>query len=194
MVGARFTQDARVKGVMLTGSNATAATIAKDLAERPGGIIPLVAETGGMNAMIVDSTALTEQVVQDVVDSAFKSAGQRCSALRVLYLQEEVADKTIAMLQGAMKQLSIGDPALLQTDVGPVIDAQAHARLSAHVDYLQSINATLHYSCIAHGQHDQGTFFMPRCYEISHISQLKEEVFGPILHIIRYKQSDLDAV
>jgi len=194
VAGEKVVSDNRVDAVMLTGSNATAKAIYAKLAARDGAIIPLIAETGGMNAMIVDSTALTEQVVQDMVDSAFQSAGQRCSALRVVFIQDEVADKTITMLQGAMQELVVGDPALLQTDVGPVIDDRAKGFLDKHLEYLSSINAKLVYQVPNLSKHKKGTFFMPRAYEIEGINLLKEEVFGPVLHIIRYKNKDLDKV
>ena len=192
--GSPVVADSRVDAVMLTGSNSTAKTISRTLAERDGPIIPLVAETGGMNAMIVDSTALTEQVVTDIIDSAFKSAGQRCSALRVVYIQDEVYTKTINMLKGAMEELVVGDPTFLQTDVGPVIDLRAKGFLDDHVEYLSSTNAKLIYKVSNHLDHKAGTFFMPRAYEISSINELKEEVFGPILHIVRFKMKDLDKV
>lgn len=194
IAGEAVVADNRVDAVMLTGSTATAKAIYQTLADREGAIVPLIAETGGMNAMIVDSTALTEQVVQDVVDSAFRSAGQRCSALRVLYIQEEVADKTIKMLQGAMKTLIVGDSKWLQTDVGPVIDARAAQMLQDHVEYLEGIDATLLYQVPRSAIHKKGTFFMPRAYEIERISALRGEVFGPILHVIRYRHRDLDQV
>lgn len=194
IAGEEVVADNRVDTVMLTGSTATAKAIYRTLADREGAIVPLIAETGGMNAMIVDSTALTEQVVQDVIDSAFRSAGQRCSALRVLYIQEEVAEKTIAMLQGAMKTLLVGDARWLQTDVGPVIDARAVAMLQDHVAYLETIDARLLYQVPSNATHKKGTFFMPRVYEIGGISALQGEVFGPILHVVRYRHSDLDQV
>jgi RHH-type proline utilization regulon transcriptional repressor/proline dehydrogenase/delta 1-pyrroline-5-carboxylate dehydrogenase len=194
IAGSPIVSDQRVDAVMLTGSNNTAKTIYKTLAERDGSIVPLVAETGGMNAMIVDSTALTEQVVTDVVESAFKSAGQRCSALRVLYVQEEVYSKTIEMLEGAMKELVVGDPEYLKTDVGPVIDERAKGFLDKHLEYLEDINANLIYQIPANAEHNKGTFFMPRAYEIDSISLLKEEVFGPILHVVKFKMKNLDKV
>ena len=194
IAGEAVVADSRVDAVMLTGSTATAKTIYRTLASREGAIVPLIAETGGMNAMIVDSTALTEQVVQDVIDSAFRSAGQRCSACRVLYIQEEVADKTIEMLQGAMKTLVVGDSMWLKTDVGPVIDTRAVKMLEDHVEYLESIEATLLYQVPSNAQHKKGTFFMPRAYEIERIGALRGEVFGPILHVIRYRYRDLDQI
>ena len=144
--------------------------------------------------MLVDSTALPEQVVADVVSSAFNSAGQRCSALRVLFLQDDVADKIIKMLQGAMAELQIGDPALLNTDVGPVIDADAKAMLEKHVKYLQEQNAKLIYEVKLNDNTKHGTFFAPRAYEIPNLKTLKREVFGPILHVVRYRRENLDQV
>lgn len=194
IAGAPIVADHRVDAVMLTGSNNTAKVIYKTLAERDGAIVPLVAETGGMNAMIVDSTALTEQVITDVVESAFKSAGQRCSALRVLYVQEDVYDKTLKMLEGAMQELVVGDPMLLKTDVGPVIDDRAKGFLENHMEYLENIKAKLIYEMPKNNEHKSGTFFMPRAYEIESISLLKEEVFGPILHVVKFKMKEIDKV
>ena len=180
-----------LKAVMLTGSTLTGKTIAKTLVNRPGEIIPIIAETGGQNAMLVDSTALPEQVVQDIIDSAFKSAGQRCSALRVLYLQEEIFGKVINMLKGAMNNIQIGLPTDVATDVGPMIDDRALATMFDHTKYLESLNAEKIASCaIPDGL--QGNYFAPSVYEISSITQLKGEVFGPILHVVRFKFEDLD--
>jgi RHH-type transcriptional regulator, proline utilization regulon repressor / proline dehydrogenase / delta 1-pyrroline-5-carboxylate dehydrogenase len=193
VVGEPLVADNRVQGVMLTGSTRTAQVIAQNLAARSGPIVPLIAETGGQNVMIVDSTALPEQVVVDVVDSAFKSAGQRCSACRVLYLQAEIADHIIELLVGAMSLIRMGDPLYFSTDIGPVIDDQARDHLRNHVQYLDSIGAT----CLAHCQMPEGiegSFFPPHLYEIESLSQLKDEVFGPILHVVRYERSDLNAV
>jgi RHH-type transcriptional regulator, proline utilization regulon repressor / proline dehydrogenase / delta 1-pyrroline-5-carboxylate dehydrogenase len=192
--GTPIVTSSNVQAVMLTGSNATAKSISKDLSSREGAIVPLIAETGGMNSMIVDSTALTEQVVQDVIDSAYKSAGQRCSALRVLYVQEEVFDKTVIMLKGAMAELIIGDPSCLNVDVGPVIDERAYNALMSHVEYLSATDAELLYETPSESSYEKGTFFMPRMYKISGIELLKEEVFGPVLHIVSYKLKDLDKV
>ncbi len=197
-VGQTIVPDERVQAIMFTGSTETGSWISQKLAERQGDPVPLIAETGGQNCMVVDSTALPEQVVDDVIASGFQSAGQRCSALRVLFVQEEVADKIITMIKGAMQELHVGDPAYLSTDVGPVIDKKALAALNEHVDYLSS-NGTLHYVCqspkladnIADDQHN---FFEPRLYEISDLSVLKKEVFGPIVHVIRYKANQLENV
>ncbi|MCH8536730.1 MAG: bifunctional proline dehydrogenase/L-glutamate gamma-semialdehyde dehydrogenase PutA [Alkalimonas sp.] len=191
-VGEHIVPDERIQGVMFTGSTETGCWIARKLAERQGEPVPLIAETGGQNCMIVDSTALPEQVVDDVIASGFQSAGQRCSALRVLFLQDDIADEIIEMLVGAMKELRIGDPAFVRHDVGPVIDQKAHERLTNHVNYL-SDKATLHYAC-AMPDGDQHLFFAPHLYEISDLTLLEREVFGPVVHIVRYKAQELDTV
>ena len=199
-VGQHIVPDERIKAVMFTGSTETGSWIARKLAERipsQGDVIPLIAETGGQNCMIVDSTALPEQVVDDVVTSGFQSAGQRCSALRVLFLQDDVADKVITMIKGAMQELNIGDPALLSTDVGPVIDKKALNALNEHVNYLTSLGAKakVHYSCKAPENLDfDHNFFAPRLVEIEHLSLLKKEVFGPVVHVIRYRAEELEQV
>jgi RHH-type proline utilization regulon transcriptional repressor/proline dehydrogenase/delta 1-pyrroline-5-carboxylate dehydrogenase len=197
VVGAALTSDARVKGVIFTGSTEVAQLINRTLAaraEKEGTDIPLVAETGGQNALIVDSSALPEQVVQDVLSSAFDSAGQRCSALRVLFLQEDIADKTIKMLKGAMLELRVGTPDRLSTDIGPVIDAEAQRNLLAHIERMRA-TARGHFalelpaSLTAHG-----TFVPPTVLEIGSLAELKHEVFGPVLHIVRYRRADLPQV
>lgn len=193
VVASPLVSDDRIKGVMLTGSTNTAKKIALNLAKRAGAIVPFVAETGGQNAMIIDSSALLEQSVKEVVESAFKSAGQRCSACRVLFLQQEIADEFIQMLKGAMQLLVIGDPMLLKTDVGPVIDKSAYNALENHVQYLTTINAKELFVCDVDDDLD-GFFFAPRAYEISGLDCLKEEVFGPVLHIVRYAREDIDKV
>jgi RHH-type transcriptional regulator, proline utilization regulon repressor / proline dehydrogenase / delta 1-pyrroline-5-carboxylate dehydrogenase len=180
-------------GVAFTGSTATAATINRALAARDGAILPLIAETGGVNAMVVDATALPEQVVDDVVTSAFTSAGQRCSALRVLYLQEEVADRTIAMLTGAMRCMVIGDPGQVATDVGPVISAAAQQRLRAHADRMRR-EAKLLYACDVPAGLEHGHFFAPHLFELKSLDQLRTEEFGPILHVARYRSGELAKV
>lgn len=186
-VGARLVADSRIAGVMFTGSTETAKLINRTLAQRDGAIIPFIAETGGQNAMIVDSSALPEQVVADVINSAFGSAGQRCSALRVLYLQEDVADKILTMLKGAMATLTVGDPRLLSTDVGPVIDAEAKAMLEQHQTQMKN-EAQIIYQCqLSEKEVTQGYFVAPTAYEIQDLSLLKREVFGPCLHVIRFK-------
>ncbi len=180
-------------GVAFTGSTATAASINRALADRDGAIVPLIAETGGVNAMIVDATALPEQVVDDAIASAFTSAGQRCSALRVLYLQEEVADRVIGMLTGAMKCLVIGDPGELSTDVGPVISEAALARLRQHAARMQQ-EARLLYACPLDEGHAMGHFMAPHLFELRAPDQLRTEEFGPILHVVRYKAGQLPEV
>ncbi|GAA0580113.1 bifunctional proline dehydrogenase/L-glutamate gamma-semialdehyde dehydrogenase PutA [Caenispirillum bisanense] len=192
-VGATLVKDPRVAGVAFTGSVEVAHIISRALAERAGGTAPLIAETGGQNAMIVDSSALPEQVIRDAILSAFGSAGQRCSALRVMYVQEDVADGMIAMLKGAMEELTVGDPALLTTDVGPVIDDDARAGLLAHAARMDR-DARLIHRVDVPAACDGGTFFAPVAYEIRDISVLEREVFGPVLHVVRYKASELDAV
>ncbi|MCF8474630.1 MAG: bifunctional proline dehydrogenase/L-glutamate gamma-semialdehyde dehydrogenase PutA [Emcibacter sp.] len=192
-VGAKLVADERISGVAFTGSTDTAKIINRTLANRDGAIVPLIAETGGQNVMIVDSTALPEQVVDDAISSAFQSAGQRCSALRVLYLQEDVADKIIDMLKGALACLKIGDPMLLSTDVGPVIDQSACQMLQNHVNRMDR-EARLIAKLEVPDSCSGGTFFAPHIYEIASLDQLKAEVFGPVLHIIRYKAKNLDQV
>ncbi|MFT5711082.1 MAG: RHH-type proline utilization regulon transcriptional repressor/proline dehydrogenase [Halioglobus sp.] len=192
-VGGAVLADPRLAGVAFTGSTGTAKLINQKLAQRDGPIIPLIAETGGLNVMLVDSTALPEQVVDDVITSAFHSAGQRCSALRVLYLQEDIADNVVAMLKGAMRELKIGNPAALSTDIGPVIDLDARHMLEQHQQRMKS-EATLLAACELDSSHLGGYFVAPQVYEIERLSQLEHEVFGPILHVIRYKVSDVPRV
>ncbi|GAB4392170.1 MAG: bifunctional proline dehydrogenase/L-glutamate gamma-semialdehyde dehydrogenase PutA [Kiloniellaceae bacterium] len=190
-IAAPLVSDPRVSGVAFTGSTETARLINKALAERPGPIVPLIAETGGQNAMLVDSTALPEQVVEDVLTSSFQSAGQRCSALRVLFLQSDVADKMLTMLKGAMEELVVGDPALLATDVGPVIDEEARAMLEAHKAKMARAAKPVYEAALppdcAHG-----CFVAPAAYEIESIDVLEREVFGPILHVVRYRADRLE--
>ena len=180
-------------GVAFTGSTATAATINRALANRDGPIVPLIAETGGVNAMIVDSTALPEQVVDDVVASSFTSAGQRCSALRVLYLQEEIADRVIEMLVGAMKCLKVGNPADAATDVGPVISAEAVRRLAAHAVRMKQ-EAVLVHACAVDQTHAHGHFFPPHLFQLQALDQVRTEEFGPILHVARFRSGKLPDV
>lgn len=176
LVGEYLLKDLRIKGVLFTGSTQTARRINLMLAHRDGPIIPFIAETGGQNAMIVDSSALPEQVVQDVITSSFKSAGQRCSALRVLFIQDDIADKVITMLQGAMAELEIGEPANYATDVGPVIDATAKDDLLTHVARMDK-EAKKIYEVSLPAHTERGWFFAPRAYEIDNIKVLTEEVF-----------------
>lgn len=192
-VGGRAVADPRVAGVAFTGSTDTARLINQTLAARPGPIATLIAETGGQNAMIVDSSALPEQVVKDVVMSAFNSAGQRCSALRVLFLQNEIAPRVIELLTGYMQELRIGDPALLSTDVGPVIDRDALGLLEEHVSKMAQTGKIIH-QCKVSEESAHGTFLAPVAVEIDNIGLLEKEVFGPVLHIVRYKATDLDKV
>jgi RHH-type transcriptional regulator, proline utilization regulon repressor / proline dehydrogenase / delta 1-pyrroline-5-carboxylate dehydrogenase len=193
IVGAALVKDARADGVAFTGGTDTGIAINRALAARDGPIAKLIAETGGLNAMIVDSSALPEQVVDDALSSAFDSSGQRCSALRVLFLQEEVADETLKMLLGAARELKIGDPFDYATDVGPVIDEEARAALEAHKARMRKearelldlpLNADL-----AHG-----TYVAPAIYEIPAITMLSREVFGPILHVVRFSGDRLSEV
>lgn len=193
-IGAALIQDERVKAVLFTGSTQTARFINQTLAARTGAIIPLIAETGGQNAMIADSSALPEQLVVDVINSAFGSAGQRCSALRVLFLQDDIADKVIKMLQGAMAELKVGDPMQLDTDVGPVIDYDAVEMLEKHAAHMARESQLIYQVRMLEDATEHGSFFAPQAYEIDHISRLTHEVFGPILHIIRYKAHEIDNV
>ncbi|MBW4049974.1 MAG: bifunctional proline dehydrogenase/L-glutamate gamma-semialdehyde dehydrogenase PutA [Proteobacteria bacterium] len=193
LFGATALTHPALAGVAFTGSTATAATINRTLAGREGPIVPLIAETGGVNAMIVDATALPEQVVDDVIASAFTSAGQRCSALRVLYLQEEIAERVLQMLVGAMKCLKIGDPADPATDVGPVISADARQRLRQHAQRMMR-EAKLLYSCPVDHCEETGYFFAPRLFELQSAGQQKTEEFGPILHVFRYRAEALGQV
>ena len=192
-VGAALTKDPRVDGVAFTGSTDTAWAINRSLAARNAPIAALIAETGGQNALIADSSALPEQLVRDVIASAFDSAGQRCSAARVLFVQDDVADRVIEMLAGAMDQLTVGDPALLSTDVGPVIDHDALKLLEDHAARMDR-EARLIRKVELPAECEHGTYFAPRAYEISSLSQLTREVFGPVLHVVRWKASELDRV
>ncbi len=192
-IGARMVADPRIAGISFTGSTETARRIARSLADRPGPLATFIAETGGQNAMLVDSSALPEQVVADVVLSAFNSAGQRCSALRVLFLQDEIADRVLRLLAGFMDELELGDPALLSTDVGPVIDAGAAAALEEHAASIAR-GAPWSHRVRRQGWHERGTFVAPLAVEIDSISRLEEEVFGPILHVVRYSSGSLDKV
>jgi RHH-type proline utilization regulon transcriptional repressor/proline dehydrogenase/delta 1-pyrroline-5-carboxylate dehydrogenase len=189
-IGGRLVGHAAVAGVAFTGSTATAWAINRALAAKRGPIVPLIAETGGINTMIVDATALPEQVVDDAATSAFRSAGQRCSALRLMAVQEDVADKIIHMLAGAAAEFAIGNPRDPATHIGPVIDAQARARLLAHVDAMKK-TARVHYAGQAPAR---GSFVAPHIFELARVEDLTEEVFGPILHVVRYPASGLEAL
>lgn len=192
-VGAALVADERVVGVAFTGSTETAKQINRTLSTKEGAIATLIAETGGQNAMIVDSTALPEQVIVDVIHSAFSSAGQRCSALRVLYLQQDVADRMIELLQGAMAELSVGNPVLHETDIGPVIDGEARGHLQAHVNCMKQSAIVLAETPLS-TDCNNGYFIAPVAFEIQSIRELNREHFGPILHVIRYASSELDRV
>jgi len=197
-VGETLLPDPRIKAVMFTGSTQTGTLISKILAQRGGEQVPLIAETGGQNCMIVDSTALPEQVVDDVIASGFQSAGQRCSAMRVLFVHEKIADNVIRMIKGALAELHIGDPGLLETDVGPVIDSKALHALTSHVTYMDTQisakRAQLLYQSDLGSLAEKGHFFAPRLYEIDHIDVLEKEVFGPVVHVIRFKGNDVNGL
>ena len=184
---------AALAGVAMTGSTATALTINRSLAARGGAIVPLIAETGGLNAMIVDSTALPEQVVDDVVSSAFMSAGQRCSALRLLFLQDDIADQVLEMIAGAMDELVIGDPADLRTDLGPVITLEAAAGLAAHAERMHR-EARVLKVCKLGEASTHGSFFAPHLIELKSAGQLMREEFGPMLHVVRYRSGEIAEV
>jgi len=190
-VGAALTSDPRIAGVAFTGSTETAQRINRALSQRNGEPATLIAETGGQNAMIVDSTALPEQVVKDAVLSGFASAGQRCSALRVLCLQQDIADRIIDLLKGAMAELRMGDPELHSTDIGPVIDESAQAGLLAHIERMKT-HAKLLAQTPLPGNTKRGTFVPPTAIEISNIDQIGREQFGPIIHVLRYEARHLD--
>ncbi|MFK3875443.1 trifunctional transcriptional regulator/proline dehydrogenase/L-glutamate gamma-semialdehyde dehydrogenase [Pantoea agglomerans] len=197
-VGAQLTGDVRVRGVMFTGSTAVATLLQRNLAGRldqHGRPVPLIAETGGMNAMIVDSSALTEQVVIDIVASAFDSAGQRCSALRLLCIQEDVADHTLKMLRGAMAECRMGNPERFSTDIGPVIDAEAKANIDRHIQAMRNKGFTV-YQAVQENPQDSkewnsGTFVKPTLIELDQVSDLDKEIFGPVLHVVRFTRNNL---
>jgi RHH-type transcriptional regulator, proline utilization regulon repressor / proline dehydrogenase / delta 1-pyrroline-5-carboxylate dehydrogenase len=192
-VGAALTADSRIAGVCFTGSTDTAKLIQRSLAARDGAVVPLIAETGGLNAMIADSSSLPEQLVQDVLTSAFNSAGQRCSALRVLLVQEEIASRVCQLIAGAMETLKLGDPGQLSTDIGPVIDEASLAVLRWHEDKLAR-EAKLIGNAPSSSHLANGLFFAPCAYEIPSFDWLTGEVFGPILHIVKYREADLEKV
>jgi RHH-type proline utilization regulon transcriptional repressor/proline dehydrogenase/delta 1-pyrroline-5-carboxylate dehydrogenase len=180
-VGARLVAHPTIAGVVFTGSTEVARSINRALAAKDSPIVPLIAETGGINAMIADATALPEQVADDVVTSAFRSAGQRCSALRLLFLQEDVADRMIEMIAGAARELRIGDNSDGATHVGPVIDAEARQRLDAHIARMSTM-ARVHLA----GTAPPGNYVAPHIFELASAGELTDEVFGPILHVVRY--------
>ncbi|MCX2758464.1 bifunctional proline dehydrogenase/L-glutamate gamma-semialdehyde dehydrogenase PutA [Vibrio sp. Sgm 22] len=192
-IGSALTSHDAIAGVAFTGSTPTAQRINVSLASRNAKPVPFIAETGGQNAMIVDSTALPEQVVRDVIRSAFASAGQRCSALRVLYIQEDIADRVIALIHGAMDELSVGIPHLHKTDVGPVIDENAKQKLMTHLENMNNTQKKVAQLSLGTDS-EHGDFVPPSAFEIDDISCLKEEQFGPVLHIVRFKASELAQV
>ena len=197
-VGAQLVADPRVQGVMFTGSTEVARLLQATLARRlspAGKPIPLIAETGGQNCMIVDSSALTEQVVNDVVVSAFDSAGQRCSALRVLCLQEEIADRVIHMLKGTMAEQRLGAPDALNVDIGPLIDAEARDGIARHIDAMRAKGRPVFQQArIGAGVLEQGSFIVPTLIELERIGELQREIFGPVLHVLRYRRQELGAL
>lgn len=191
VVGAALVADPRIAGVVFTGSVETAQIINRQLAARKGPIVPLIAETGGQNCMVVDSSALPEQAVDDIVLSAFGSAGQRCSALRVLLVQDDIADDLLKLLAGAMQELKLGDALSPDTDIGPVIDAEAQAGLLAHIEQMKK---TAKLVAVAPGTAAGGYFVPPHAFEISDLSVLTKEVFGPVLHVVRFTHGTLAAI
>lgn len=200
-IGAALVRDARLNSVLFTGSTAVAKSLQRTLADRldaHGQPAVLIAETGGMNAMIVDSSALTEQVVSDVMASAFDSVGQRCSALRLLCLQEDIAEATLNMLRGAMVQFRVGNPDSLATDCGPVIDDEARERIEQHIHLMQSEEHSVFraafgaQTCLASWR--QGTFVLPTLIELDQVARLQQEIFGPVLHVVRYAREGLDTL
>ena len=191
-VGSALTGDARIGGVIFTGSTEVARLINKALSKRDDNPV-LIAETGGQNAMIVDSTALPEQVCLDVLNSAFDSAGQRCSALRILCVQEDVADKMVNIIKGAMDELVVGKPTQLTTDIGPVIDAEAQQNLLAHINRMKGVAKAYHeVKTAADVDSNNSTFVRPILFELNNLNELQREVFGPVLHVVRYRASELD--
>ena len=195
-VGARLVADPRTHGVVFTGSTDVARSIQRQLAGRlnpDGSPVPLIAETGGQNALVVDSSALAEQVVADVLTSAFDSAGQRCSALRVLCLQDDVADRVLTMLRGGLAELSVGNPVRLSTDIGPVITAEARDGIAAHIEAMRKGGHTVHQAPLP-ASCAHGTFVAPAIIELDDLSALKREVFGPVLHVLRYGRDELDGL
>lgn len=191
VVGATLVADPRIAGVVFTGSTDTARAIARAMAAADAPIRPLIAETGGINAMVVESSALLEQVTADVLESCFRSAGQRCSALRVLCVQDEIAERLSEMIVGAAAELELGDPGLLSTDVGPVIDAEAKAALERHLNAIEAFGRRL-FALPLKPEHAHGSFFPPTVVAIDRIGRLTREPFGPILHIVRFRRAELD--
>jgi RHH-type proline utilization regulon transcriptional repressor/proline dehydrogenase/delta 1-pyrroline-5-carboxylate dehydrogenase len=192
-VGAALVADPRIGGVCFTGSLPVAQAINRSLAARSGAIVPLIAETGGVNAMIVDSSALPEQVIDAVVQSAFRSAGQRCSALRLLCVHEGIADAVIEMARGALAELKVGDPARYETDVGPLIDADAWSAISSNIERLRQAARCVGEAPLAQPRSAASRFVAPVAFEVAAIEDVKDEVFGPVLHVVRWR-GDVDAV
>src|SRR5205807_762428 len=192
-VGAPLVADPRIAGIAFTGSTETARRINLELARRPGPIVPFIAETGGQNAMIVDSSALAEQVVADVLASAFDSAGQRCSAARLLYVQADIADRLLAMLAGAMAELAIGDPGLIATDVGPVIDTAAQEALEHHAARMAHAGRLI-YRCVLPPGTEHGTYFAPQTFEIDSAAPLCDRAYHLDRHHRRRRQRHLAVV
>jgi RHH-type proline utilization regulon transcriptional repressor/proline dehydrogenase/delta 1-pyrroline-5-carboxylate dehydrogenase len=188
-IGAALVAHPDIAGVVFTGSTEVARSINRTLAAKDGPIVPLIAETGGINAMIVDATALPEQVADDVVTSAFRSAGQRCSALRLLFVQDDVAERMIEVIAGTARELKVGDPADPATHIGPVIDLEAKQRLEAHIARMKQ-EARVHFAGIA----PEGNYVAPHIFELSRAEDLSEEIFGPILHVVRYRADHLEGV
>ena len=195
-VGENLVADPRVAGIAFTGSTEVGRAINRALAAKSGPIVPLIAETGGINAMIVDATALPEQVVDDVIASAFRSAGQRCSALRLLCLQEDVAERMLDMLIGAARELTVGDPREPATHVGPVIDADAKTKLESWIAAMERAGAgRVRFRWDRdHALPARGTYVAPTIVELDRARDLKEEVFGPVLHVVRWRAEELDAL
>ncbi len=194
VVGQTLVENDGIDGVCFTGSTDTAKHMNRTLAAREGAIVPFIAETGGQNAMIVDSTSLPEQVVTDVIHSAFMSAGQRCSALRVLYLQDDIADKVIELLKGAMQELIVSNPENFKTDIGSVIDSRAQSGLLDHLEHISKVGKVIYQAQPTGVDTNNSTFVPPTAIEIESIQQLEKEQFGPILHVIRFKRKNLDKV
>jgi RHH-type proline utilization regulon transcriptional repressor/proline dehydrogenase/delta 1-pyrroline-5-carboxylate dehydrogenase len=192
-IGAALVEQPGVAGVVFTGSTAVAKTIQRALAAKDGPIVPLIAETGGINVMLVDSTALPEQVTDAVMQSAFRSAGQRCSALRLLCVHDGIADAVIAMVQGAASELVTGDPSLLATDLGPVIDREAYEAIHRHLSRLRATTTTCHAAAVLPQQMQQTNLVAPHAFEVERIADVQQEIFGPVLHIVRWS-GDAQAV
>ncbi|MGV0036683.1 MAG: bifunctional proline dehydrogenase/L-glutamate gamma-semialdehyde dehydrogenase PutA [Candidatus Azotimanducaceae bacterium WSBS_2022_MAG_OTU7] len=192
-IGAMLVGHERVAGVAFTGSTETARKINITLSNREGAIVPLIAETGGQNVLIADSTTLLEQLTDDVIQSAFHSAGQRCSALRVLFIQEEIAEAAIEMIRGAMRELVIGNPGQLRTDVGPIISADAASQLESHVQVMNQDGKPV-FRLSLPSECDIGSFVAPTMIEIDGLDDLDQEHFGPILHVVRYRSNELDEI